>query len=100
MATKGNLGEVVATCERSWVQASPWGFFFRSEKGVGFIPYGEGLSLAYCPIGCHYHYMYISMYEELKKAKSEAILKIRELTRWYPRTMNLNTIYIAQNKII
>nr|GEU29110.1 hypothetical protein [Tanacetum cinerariifolium] len=26
MATKGNLGEVVTTCERSWVQASPWGF--------------------------------------------------------------------------
>nr|GEV20211.1 hypothetical protein [Tanacetum cinerariifolium] len=35
MATKGNLGEVVTTCERSWVQASPWGFSFRSEKGVG-----------------------------------------------------------------
>nr|GEW62838.1 RNA-directed DNA polymerase, eukaryota [Tanacetum cinerariifolium] len=26
--------EVVTTCERSWVQASPWGFSFRSEKGV------------------------------------------------------------------
>nr|GEY91948.1 ribonuclease H-like domain-containing protein [Tanacetum cinerariifolium] len=37
MATKDNLGEVVTTCERSWVQASPWGFSFRSEKGVGFI---------------------------------------------------------------
>nr|GEX94421.1 alternative NAD(P)H-ubiquinone oxidoreductase C1, chloroplastic/mitochondrial [Tanacetum cinerariifolium] len=34
----GNLGEVVTTCERSWVQASPWGFSFRSEKGVEFIP--------------------------------------------------------------
>nr|GEU64861.1 hypothetical protein [Tanacetum cinerariifolium] len=38
MATKGNLGEVVTICERSWVQASPWRFSFRSEKGVGFIP--------------------------------------------------------------
>nr|GEU62196.1 hypothetical protein [Tanacetum cinerariifolium] len=38
MATKGNLGEVVTTCERSWVQASPWGFSFMSEKRVGFIP--------------------------------------------------------------
>nr|GEX27905.1 hypothetical protein [Tanacetum cinerariifolium] len=34
MATKGNLGEVVTTCERSWVQASPWGFSFKGEKGV------------------------------------------------------------------
>nr|GEZ37223.1 retrovirus-related Pol polyprotein from transposon TNT 1-94 [Tanacetum cinerariifolium] len=33
MATKGNLGEVVTTCVRSWVQASSWGFSFRSEKG-------------------------------------------------------------------
>nr|GEV88903.1 nucleotide-binding, alpha-beta plait [Tanacetum cinerariifolium] len=32
MATNGNLMEVVTTCERSWVQASPWGFSFRSEK--------------------------------------------------------------------
>nr|GEZ32509.1 hypothetical protein [Tanacetum cinerariifolium] len=32
MATKGNLEEVVTTCERSWVQASPWGFSFRSER--------------------------------------------------------------------
>nr|GEY63101.1 basic 7S globulin 2-like [Tanacetum cinerariifolium] len=32
MATKGNLGEVVITCERSWVQASPLEFSFRSEK--------------------------------------------------------------------
>nr|GEX53912.1 putative reverse transcriptase domain-containing protein [Tanacetum cinerariifolium] len=38
MATKGNLGEVVTTCEMSWVQASPWGFSFRSEKGVGLSP--------------------------------------------------------------
>nr|GEW11523.1 retrovirus-related Pol polyprotein from transposon TNT 1-94 [Tanacetum cinerariifolium] len=38
MATKGNLGEVVTTCERSWVQASPWGFSFNRKKGVGFIP--------------------------------------------------------------
>nr|GFA39203.1 RNA-directed DNA polymerase, eukaryota [Tanacetum cinerariifolium] len=30
MATKGNLGEVVTICERSWVQALPWGFSFRS----------------------------------------------------------------------
>nr|GEW56601.1 putative reverse transcriptase domain-containing protein [Tanacetum cinerariifolium] len=35
MATKGNFEEVVNTCERSWVLASPWGFSFRSEKGVG-----------------------------------------------------------------
>nr|GEU38650.1 hypothetical protein [Tanacetum cinerariifolium] len=35
MATKGNLEEVVTTCERSWVQASPWGFSFRSEKEWG-----------------------------------------------------------------
>nr|GEU55031.1 CDPK-related kinase 4-like [Tanacetum cinerariifolium] len=26
MATKGYLGEVVTTCERSWAQASSWGF--------------------------------------------------------------------------
>nr|GEZ40729.1 hypothetical protein [Tanacetum cinerariifolium] len=32
MATKGNLGEVVTTCERSWVQALPWGFSFKSKK--------------------------------------------------------------------
>nr|GEY84982.1 hypothetical protein [Tanacetum cinerariifolium] len=38
MATKGNLGEVVTTCERSWVQASPWGFSFRSEKECGLSP--------------------------------------------------------------
>nr|GEY36919.1 hypothetical protein [Tanacetum cinerariifolium] len=37
LRTKGNFGKVVTTCERSWVQASPWGFFFRSEKRVGFI---------------------------------------------------------------
>nr|GEV06904.1 ATPase, F1/V1/A1 complex, alpha/beta subunit, zinc knuckle CX2CX4HX4C [Tanacetum cinerariifolium] len=38
MATKGNLGEVVTTCERSWVQASPWGFYFKSEKKWGLSP--------------------------------------------------------------
>nr|GEU41120.1 hypothetical protein [Tanacetum cinerariifolium] len=38
MATKGNLGEVVTTCERSWVQALPWGFSFRSEKEWGLSP--------------------------------------------------------------
>nr|GEZ13279.1 hypothetical protein [Tanacetum cinerariifolium] len=37
IATKGNLREVVTTCERSWVQASPWGFSFRSEKGVSLM---------------------------------------------------------------
>nr|GEX77481.1 RNA-directed DNA polymerase, eukaryota [Tanacetum cinerariifolium] len=35
MATKDNLGGVVTTCERSWVQASPWGFSFRSINGGG-----------------------------------------------------------------
>nr|GEU47467.1 zf-CCHC domain-containing protein/UBN2 domain-containing protein [Tanacetum cinerariifolium] len=39
MATKDNLGEVVTTCERSWVQASPWGISFRSEKEVRFETY-------------------------------------------------------------
>nr|GEY16371.1 SKP1-like protein 1B [Tanacetum cinerariifolium] len=34
MATKGNLREVVTTCERFWVQASPLGFSFMSEKEV------------------------------------------------------------------
>nr|GFA29609.1 hypothetical protein [Tanacetum cinerariifolium] len=38
MATKSNLGEVVTTCERSWVQASPWGFFFMSDKKWGLSP--------------------------------------------------------------
>nr|GEZ14658.1 RNA-directed DNA polymerase, eukaryota, reverse transcriptase zinc-binding domain protein [Tanacetum cinerariifolium]GEZ14980.1 RNA-directed DNA polymerase, eukaryota, reverse transcriptase zinc-binding domain protein [Tanacetum cinerariifolium] len=38
MAIKGNLREVVTTCERSWVQALPWGFSFRSEKEWGLSP--------------------------------------------------------------
>nr|GEW05922.1 hypothetical protein [Tanacetum cinerariifolium] len=38
MATKGNLREVVTTCERSWVKALSCGFSFRSKKGVVFIP--------------------------------------------------------------
>nr|GEX25448.1 hypothetical protein [Tanacetum cinerariifolium] len=37
MATKGNLGEVVTTCERSWVQASPWRFSFRSERSGVYL---------------------------------------------------------------
>nr|GEU65177.1 RNA-directed DNA polymerase, eukaryota [Tanacetum cinerariifolium] len=32
MATKGNLEEFVTTCERSWVQASPWEFFLGAKK--------------------------------------------------------------------
>nr|GEW35270.1 hypothetical protein [Tanacetum cinerariifolium] len=35
MATKGNLGEVVTTCEKSWVQASPWGFPSGAKKECG-----------------------------------------------------------------
>nr|GEU99613.1 hypothetical protein [Tanacetum cinerariifolium] len=38
MATKGNLGEVVTTCERSWVQASPWGFPSGAKKEWGLSP--------------------------------------------------------------
>nr|GEV25927.1 hypothetical protein [Tanacetum cinerariifolium] len=35
MTTKGNLGEVVITCERSWVQASPCGFPSGAKKEWG-----------------------------------------------------------------
>nr|GEU82892.1 hypothetical protein [Tanacetum cinerariifolium] len=38
MATKGNLGEVVTTCERSWVQASSWGFPSGAKKEWGLSP--------------------------------------------------------------
>nr|GEX81618.1 hypothetical protein [Tanacetum cinerariifolium] len=38
MATKGNLGEVVTTCERSWVQAPPWGFPSGAKKEWGLSP--------------------------------------------------------------
>nr|GEZ62844.1 hypothetical protein [Tanacetum cinerariifolium] len=31
-ATRPNLGEVVTTCERSWVQASPWGFLSGAKR--------------------------------------------------------------------
>nr|GFA96098.1 hypothetical protein [Tanacetum cinerariifolium] len=37
MVTNNNLRNVITTCERSRVQASPCGFFFRNEKGVGLI---------------------------------------------------------------
>nr|GEW79338.1 hypothetical protein [Tanacetum cinerariifolium] len=35
MVTNGNLEKVINTCEQSRVRASPWGFSFRSKKGVG-----------------------------------------------------------------
>nr|GEX68005.1 hypothetical protein [Tanacetum cinerariifolium] len=35
MATKSNIGEVVTTYARSWVQASPWGFPSGAKKGCG-----------------------------------------------------------------
>nr|GEU46383.1 reverse transcriptase domain-containing protein [Tanacetum cinerariifolium] len=38
MATKGNLREVVTTCERSWVQASLWGFPLGAKKEWGLSP--------------------------------------------------------------
>nr|GFA21125.1 aquaporin NIP1-1-like [Tanacetum cinerariifolium] len=38
MAAKGNLGEVVTTCERSLVQASPWGFPSGAKKEWGLSP--------------------------------------------------------------
>nr|GEU57559.1 UBN2 domain-containing protein [Tanacetum cinerariifolium] len=38
MATKGNLGEVVTTCERSWVQASRRGFPSGAKKEWGLSP--------------------------------------------------------------
>nr|GEX72125.1 retrovirus-related Pol polyprotein from transposon TNT 1-94 [Tanacetum cinerariifolium] len=38
MATKGNLGEVVTTCMRSWVQASSWGFPSGAKKVWGLSP--------------------------------------------------------------
>ncbi|GJW15522.1 hypothetical protein Tco_0019655 [Tanacetum coccineum] len=38
MATKGKLVEVVTTCERSWVQASPWGFPSGAKKEWGLSP--------------------------------------------------------------
>nr|GEW70425.1 hypothetical protein [Tanacetum cinerariifolium] len=38
MTTKSNLGEVVTTCQRSWVQASPWGFPSGAEKKWGLSP--------------------------------------------------------------
>nr|GEX18753.1 integrase, catalytic region, zinc finger, CCHC-type, peptidase aspartic, catalytic [Tanacetum cinerariifolium] len=38
MATKGNFGEVVTTCEKSWVQASLWGFPSGAKKEWGLSP--------------------------------------------------------------
>nr|GEV29481.1 cysteine and histidine-rich domain-containing protein RAR1 [Tanacetum cinerariifolium] len=38
MATNGNIGEVVTTCERSWFQASPWGFPSGAKKEWGLSP--------------------------------------------------------------
>nr|GEW79909.1 hypothetical protein [Tanacetum cinerariifolium] len=38
MVTKGNLREVVTTCERSWVHDSPWGFSSGAKKEWGLSP--------------------------------------------------------------
>nr|GEZ80280.1 hypothetical protein [Tanacetum cinerariifolium] len=45
MATKCNLGEVVTTCERCWVQARRGGFPSGAKKKWGLSPKAKGIPI-------------------------------------------------------
>nr|GEZ60199.1 hypothetical protein [Tanacetum cinerariifolium] len=57
MATKGYLREVVTTCERSWVQASSWGFPSGAKKEWGLFPKAkvQVLDTAQLDVTCNCH---------------------------------------------